>query len=190
MEESSFEQESSSEKEEALPDRPLECSDCRRPVRVRYTEVIGFECSEMSMCGSCPEFEKRLQWAYHLSSRMDSSVAAEAGLACGNCGTTLGAVRVGMLLGCSHCYELFGSVLLEELVASRRVAPGASIERKGAFLHLGRGPGEVKEMSPTLKLFALNEALSETLAREDYEQAALLRDQIRQITRGEGHSNE
>jgi protein arginine kinase activator len=33
-----------------------------------------------------------------------------------------------------------------------------------------------------MRLLALNEALNETIQREDYEQAALLRDQIKAIT--------
>ena len=45
-------------------------------------------------------------------------------------------------------------------------------------LHIGRAPGEVVEINPTLRLIALNEALDETLIREEYEQAAVLRDQI------------
>ncbi len=47
---------------------------------------------------------------------------------------------------------------------------------------MGRAPGEKIEISPSLKLIALNEALSETLSREDYEQAAWLRDQIKKLT--------
>ena len=46
------------------------------------------------------------------------------------------------------------------------------------------------EISPTLRLIALNEALDETLIREDYEQAALLRDQIRALKEKSGPKGE
>lgn len=38
-----------------------------------------------------------------------------------------------------------------------------------------------------IKLIALNEALKDTLEKEDYEQAALLRDQINQIKNQNSH---
>ncbi|MBB64423.1 MAG: hypothetical protein CMO81_05110 [Waddliaceae bacterium] len=52
---------------------------------------------------------------------------------------------------------------------------------KSTPVHVGRAPGQSAEMSPTLRLVALNEALKETLSREDYEQAAWLRDQIKEL---------
>jgi protein arginine kinase activator len=40
-------------------------------------------------------------------------------------------------------------------------------------------------INPSSRLLALNEALKETLSREDYEQAAWLRDQIKALTESE-----
>jgi protein arginine kinase activator len=57
--------------------------------------------------------------------------------------------------------------------------------KKGLPLHLGRAPGESLAINPTSRLLALNEALKETLNREDYEQAAWLRDQIKALTESE-----
>ena len=54
-------------------------------------------------------------------------------------------------------------------------------EREAA-LHTGRTPGETAKVSPAMRLVSLNEALNETLSREDYEQAAWLRDQIKKLT--------
>jgi protein arginine kinase activator len=48
-------------------------------------------------------------------------------------------------------------------------------------LHIGKIPQGEVEASPSMKLLALNEALSETLKKENYEQAALLRDKIREL---------
>ena len=92
---------------------------------------------------------------------------------------------MGTPLGCSVCYEVFDDVLLTEMLAAERVPPRLASAKKAMPLHLGRSPGEMQEMSPSIKLLALNEALNETLKREDYEQAAWLRDQIKALTEKE-----
>lgn len=163
------------------PERPLECSECRRPIKVRYSEVVGENSAELSMCSECPELEKRLQGFRHLAAS-DMPQEGSTGLACGSCGTTLAAIRVGTLLGCSQCYEVFENIIVEELSAAESIPSKLAASKRSQLVHIGRIPGETSEMTPTLRLLALNEALNETLAREDYEQAALLRDQIREFT--------
>ena len=66
--------------------------------------------------------------------------------------------------------------------AANKISPRISLTKKALPLHIGRAPGEANEISPSLRLLALNEALNETLKREDYEQAAWLRDQIKDLT--------
>ncbi len=166
--------------EEASPERPLECSECKKPIAVHYTEIVGDAISVTGMCADCPELQRRLHGTpHHIAA--GSSVEG-TGLACGNCGTTLESVKMGNLLGCSECYAVFGDILLSELLAAGRAPTRLTSLKKEMPLHLGRAPGEVQEMSPSLRLLALNEALNETLKREDYEQAAWLRDQIKAIT--------
>ena len=160
-------------------DRPLECSECKKAISVRYTEVVGNQITHTVMCADCPHLEHRL---HGIPVRDMSEPQGQAGLCCGNCGTTLQAVRTGSLLGCTECYAVFGDVLLGELVAMGKISSRFASARKSTPIHIGRVSGEVKEMKPAVRLLALNEALDETLQREDYEQAAWLRDQIKQIT--------
>jgi len=90
---------------------------------------------------------------------------------------------MGNPLGCSTCYEVFGDLLVTMLTASDQGALKMTKKtKKSAPVHMGRQPGETLEISPSLKLIALNEALEETLKHEDYEQAAWLRDQINELT--------
>lgn len=174
--------------EEKLPDRPLECSECKKPIAVIYTEIIGDAITRTCMCSDCPELHRRLYGApgYHHPGAT-SLEETGTGLACGNCGTTLESLRVGIPVGCSNCYEVFNDILLEELLASEKVSPRITTTKKSIPIHIGRTPGESQEMNPSLRLLALNEALNETLKREDYEQAAWLRDQIKALT---DHSEE
>lgn len=164
---------------ESAEDRPLECTECKKPVAVRYTEVIGNVITHTVMCADCPQLQLRL---HGIPTPVPSESGVSAGLCCGNCGTTLDAVRMGNPLGCSVCYEVFEDVLLTELVAANKISARLSSAKKSTPIHIGRSPGEVKEMSPSLRLLALNEALTETLQKEDYEQAAWLRDQIKELT--------
>lgn len=166
---------------EKEPERPLECSECKKPIAVHYTEVVGDSITHTCMCADCPELQRRLKG---VPAHPPEGVSSEAfkGLACGNCGTTLEALRVGAPLGCSECYTVFDDVLLPELLAAGKVPVRLATAKKSIPIHIGRSPGESQEINPSLRLLALNEALNETLKREDYEQAAWLRDQIKALT--------
>jgi protein arginine kinase activator len=163
------------------PERPLECSECKKPISVFYTEIVGDMMVRVAHCSDCPVLKNKLYgmpYIEHAGSAMEIS----AGLACGNCGTTLEAIKLGTPLGCSNCYEVFDDILLQEMLAGNKAPPRLSAMKKSMPYHIGRGPGEVQEISPSLRLLALNEALNEMLKTEDYEQAAWLRDQIKALT--------
>jgi protein arginine kinase activator len=165
-------------KHESQPDRPLECSECKRPIKVHYTEIVGNQCTHIGMCEICPQLAKKLKGTSHLP----HLEMAKTGLTCGECGTSLDAVRMGNPLGCAMCYSVFGDLLVQDMIATKAVSSAIAKKRKNGSIHIGRSPGEIQEMSPSLQLIALNEALAETLAKEDYEQAAWIRDQIKAIT--------
>lgn len=167
-------------------ERPLECSECKKPIAVRYTEVVGGRITHTIMCAECPQLQHRLH-GITPQEQLQGKIGEGTGLCCGECGTTLDAIRMGNALGCSHCYEVFEDVLLHELRAAKKVSRHVATAKKTSPMHIGRSPGEIKELSPSLQLLALNEALTETLSREDYEQAAWLRDQIKAL---EEHKNE
>jgi protein arginine kinase activator len=162
-------------------DRPFECSECRKPIYVRYTEVIGNSITHTVMCADCPQLQRRLHGIPAHTQKGDA-LEVSAALYCGNCGTSLETVRMSYTLGCSTCYEVFEDIILSELINANRVPARVVTAKKTAPIHIGRTPGEIKEINPSVRLLALNEALAETLKREDYEQAARLRDQIKELT--------
>lgn len=162
-----------------MPERPLDCSECKKPIAVCYVEIIGEKISRTVMCADCPHLERKLYGRIRRESG-GREVKATA-LVCGNCGTSLEGIRMGNLLGCAACYDVFADVLIEDLLREKRISRHLTSNKRTQPLHIGRVQGEVTEVSPTLRLIALNEALDETLIREDYEQAALLRDQIKAL---------
>lgn len=176
-------------KPEHFPDRPLECSECKKPIAVRYTEITKDSIVNTSMCSDCPELHRRL---HGTGSAQNEGVPREAnaGLCCGNCGTALDEVKRGHSLGCMECYDVFGDLLLMEMQSSNRLPSRILPLKKSTPLYIGRSPGETLTISPSSRLLALNEALKDTLSREDYEQAAWLRDQIKALTDQQEHGQE
>lgn len=166
---------------EKEPERPLECTECKKPVAVFYTEIIGEMVTRTCMCADCPVLQRKLKGTPHVTETASGSEVS-AGLACGNCGTTLEAIRLGHPLGCDICYEVFDDILLAEMLAANKIPARLATVRKSIPIHIGRTTGSVQEISPALRLLALNEALNEMLKSEDYEQAAWLRDQIKALT--------
>ncbi|CDZ79795.1 hypothetical protein BN1013_00293 [Candidatus Rubidus massiliensis] len=163
-----------------IPPRPLECGECKKTVMIRYTEIVGNSITHTSMCGDCPQLEKRL---HGLTPAERASKLQGGVIACGECGTTLDALKMGTPLGCKNCYEVFGEIILSELDSLDKLTQRISVGKKNTTpIHIGRAPGEIQEINPSMRILALNEALKETLKREDYEQAAKLRDEIKALT--------
>jgi protein arginine kinase activator len=164
------------------PDRPIECTECKRPIKVHYTEMVGKKITHTGMCEICPVLQSKLRGTAEEGKAISFAEEGQAGMVCGECGTTLETIRMGNPVGCSLCYEVFGDTLFMELIQSQKIPRKTREQSKNLPLHLGRGPGEVQEINPSIQLLALNEALNETLSREDYEQAAWIRDQIKSLT--------
>ncbi|MBA3722646.1 MAG: UvrB/UvrC motif-containing protein [Parachlamydiaceae bacterium] len=180
--------------DKSLPpaDRPLECGECKKPITVRYTEIVGDSIVNTSMCADCPELTRRLFGT--TPAEQLHGITGQTNLGCGNCGTTLEDVKRGHRLGCMECYNVFGDLLLQEMQTAERLPPRILSGKKSQPTHIGRSPGESLVINLSSRLLALDEALKETLSREDYEQAAWLRDQIKALTenedqkKGEGES--
>ena len=167
-------------------ERPLECSECRKEFTVFYTEVVGDVITRTAMCSDCPALQRKLYGIAEGNERQVGLDHERVGLCCGTCGVTLESIRMGHPLGCVECYEVFEDVIVKEMQTNKLMARYVAEITKSTMLHIGRMPGEVAGVSLSMRLIALNEALSEVLNREDYEQAAKLRDQIKKIEEEHG----
>lgn len=94
---------------------------------------------------------------------------------CDLCGSSFSEIAESGKVGCPRCYETFR----EELEATIR-----RIHGDAAYKGEAEAP-QKKEESP---LESARRRLKEAVEREDYEQAALLRDEIRSLSEG-GASN-
>ena len=90
---------------------------------------------------------------------------------CPSCGMSISELAKTSKLGCSKCYEFFDSYL--EPVMKRL---------HGNCRHVGKLPESADEtFKKTRRLTSLKEELKAAVTREDYEQAALLRDTIKEL---------
>ncbi len=152
-------------------ERPLECSSCVREIAVKYTEIQDSVIQCFYMCKECPSLEQ-----YRLS-ETQLEHHHQSDLACGNCLTNLNEVQRGGLLGCSECYKSFEVFILKELKNNENL----DFDDAPPLSHQGHCPGKLQELSPSLKILSLTEILDQTILEEDYEQAAVIRDQIQKL---------
>ncbi len=168
-----------------MAERPVECSHCKKSIKVVYKEIVDTSLLCTEMCGECPILQQKLhgQNLERPQSR-EGLTETEAGLCCGNCRTTLESIQMGNPLGCSECYAVFADVLINELIARDNLPSRIKKEiaaKKTQPLHIGKSPNVSVTIPSSSRLTALNEALNDALKRENYEQAAWIRDQIKAL---------
>jgi protein arginine kinase activator len=162
-----------------MGERPIECSGCKKPANVVYKEIVGSSMTCTEMCSDCPVLKTKLQ------GDVPTSKSSERSLCCGVCGTSLESVTMGQSLGCVECYTVFADYIVHELINTDSI-PSALKKKaqtqKLPTLHIGRSPQQAQSPLLSTKLASLNEALNEAVKKENYEQAASIRDQIKALT--------
>lgn len=154
------------------------CQQCDLEASVHLTETVNGTTREVHLCSSCarrsgvlvsqppPELGLEAVVQTLIINHVGELVGELARLRCGLCGLKFMEFRTGGRLGCPHDYELFRSGLLPIVLRSH-----------GATRHVGKRPRRRDpEANPRLSLRA---KLRQAISGEDYEQAALLRDQLR-----------
>ncbi len=169
-----------------MADRPVECSHCKKIIKVTYKEIVDTSIVSTEMCADCPILQQRLHGQTTAPALKEGLSDTEStGLCCGNCRTSLDSVKMGDPLGCSECYAVFSDVLIAELIATDRIPSRIKKEfpsKRGQPLHVGKSPNKPLTIPPSSRLTTLNTALNEALKKENYEQAAWIRDQIKDLT--------
>ncbi|GAB6085541.1 UvrB/UvrC motif-containing protein [Alkaliphilus crotonatoxidans] len=160
------------------------CDDCqKRNAVIHMTKVIQGKKEEVHLCEVCAKARENKQYAMDfsiqnfLANLLDSNINTQFNLPnyqplqCPRCGTTFSTFKQTGRLGCDLCYDVFYNHI-HPLV--RRI--------HGTANHVGKLPksaGGTIHLKRELKL--LKNQLQEAVEKEAYEEAAALRDQIRQI---------
>lgn len=175
------------------------CDRCKlRNAKVLYTEIINGAKTEQHLCEECAadytsfQMEKpllnseitlnnllsTLLGAYH-NSTANKPGENKPGLICDKCKTTYDDFLQRGRFGCANCYKSFNSVLGKTLKGIQ-----------GAETHTGKRPkGFMSQADCILKDMTEEERLSfelqKAIENEEFEEAARLRDLIRQLKKEE-----
>ncbi|HTQ50451.1 MAG TPA: UvrB/UvrC motif-containing protein [Candidatus Acidoferrales bacterium] len=167
----------------------MQCSICKeKPATVHLTQIVGDKMQKLDLCEDCAKAKGindptsfSLADADVLFGLGASQEIEQAGggveAKCPRCGFSQADFKKSGRLGCPECYQTFAEGL-EGLLKTMH---------KG-IRHAGKVPEALRatrEQSDHLKL--LQKKLAKAIEDENFEQAAQLRDEIKQITpRGTG----
>lgn len=172
--------------------RVLECQECHEnPATIHFTKIINGKKTEIHLCESCAKtkddfFQNNSFTMSNLLSGLfnqhfsninasNSTISKNEDLKCKECGMTIDKfLKVGRF-GCANCYEVF----------TDRIDPILKRVHSGNTSHSGKIPkriGGVIHIRKEIK--SLKDELQQLIANEEFEQAAELRDKIRELEKG------
>ncbi len=158
------------------------CCVCKaKEAKVRLTQIEGDKMQKVDLCEDCAKSKGMndpmgfsfVDELFGLGAAQEIEQAAgETGLKCPACGFTQADFKKAGRLGCAECYQTFAGPL-EGLLKTMH---------KGTR-HVGKVPESMRQSRSTSeRLKSLQKKLSKAIEAEDFEQAVLLRDEIKQLT--------
>lgn len=171
------------------------CDSChQKEAVIHMTQVVNGRRSERHLCRDCARKENLINDPFDLWNQevfahpFDSFFGndfvnpfqhaeqnLQPGLSCSNCGKTYQDFRKDSLLGCEECYNQFRSKLKNFLN-----------KNQGTDQHIGKAPGKQDEEKTEgmSEINRLKSELKKCIKEENYEQAAVIRDQINKLEGG------
>jgi protein arginine kinase activator len=162
---------------------PLMCESCgKRVAKIHFTEVVNNQTTTVNLCLECAEkkgIDAKSAASFGLGDLVaevwDSTADTQAdkigAVRCASCGFVYSDFRKIGRFGCPDCYRGFEP----QLVAMLRKIHGST-------QHQGKGP---KQMGPKAlihkELMDLREELGRAVQKEEYEEAAAIRDRIKEL---------
>lgn len=164
------------------------CQKCHKNLATeRYTEVIDGQVKELQMCSACiNEHQSADTSGFALfgeapaprraARRRKPSETLTVNVQCPSCGSESKSIQQEGMVGCAVCYDTFGDEL-ENFVR----------ERHTALIHRGKAPNRDDEREQLrVELQTKRALLRSALRAERYEEAAGLRDEIKDLEQRSG----
>jgi len=163
----------------------MQCQICnKRTATIHLTEITDGVRSEMHICETCAADQGIASQSQMSINELLSNLlaaqpadeeifgASEQEAVCPTCGFTLARLRKEGMLGCPNDYEVFEKTLL----------PLIERAHAGGNRHCGKVPSKTPRQTRRLvELSNLRRQLDVAVRDEDYERAAKLRDEIKQL---------
>lgn len=157
----------------------MQCQVCKKKkATVRYTEVVDGKVVKMNLCESCAQ-EKgiAMKSSFSLSDLLAGLADIEVESTrksmprCSECGLSLAELRTKGRLGCGACYVVFKDVLRDLMESIHK-----------SVRHVGKVPERSQKRYDHLAtLRELEAKLRQAVEKEEYEEAAGLRDSIQEL---------
>jgi protein arginine kinase activator len=158
----------------------MKCHDCSKKATVHLTDIVDGHKKEVHLCQDCAEQRDLLQkQELNLPAILQTLIGQHLGqltdelarLTCPACGIKYMEFRADGRLGCPHDYEVFRTGLQPLL---ERI-------HKGSTRHVGKMPTRGQPSASRLaELIDLRRRLHRAVDAEAYEEAAQIRDLLRQ----------
>lgn len=161
------------------PNKPPVCDICKQaPAAIQFVEQRGAEMRKISICQGCAAKQGISQNGNSLTFNLPSLLAAMSNMSgapaedpvCPSCGMTGSQFREGGRLGCARCYEVFDE-MIDPII--KRAQAGEA--------HRGLAPARLAPSLEKTELAELRRKLEECVRAERYEEAARIRDRIREL---------
>ena len=158
------------------PYRPIDCSSCKKDCTIHLTQIINGKVNNVDMCEHCPHTkmvnnDENINLMDFLIN-MNSNSNLKKGNVCPECGMGEQVFKKTLRFGCVVCYQVFEPQL--KLILSQTQKFGK---------HTGKIPNMYQDREVLRqKIQGLKEQLEEAVTREDYEKAALLRDDLSSLS--------
>lgn len=160
--------------------KKMTCDECGKPASVYWKETVNGKTKEAHLCAECAE-KKDFGKFFHETNFFEDFFPAfpifgralasgREALRCPTCGETAEEVRESGSFGCPDCYRTFRDRL--------DLRPFIGRGYRGGRLTAAAAKPEKKE-DPEARIQSLRKQLKEAVSKENYEEAARLRDVIR-----------
>lgn len=158
------------------------CTNCgKNNAQFHYKQIIGGSKTEQHLCTACAQalgYLGKSESFFDIGSILNDFIsvpkmntASKVSPSCEACGTTYDEFRRSGLLGCDRCYDSFGNIIESSL---SQIQPSTT--------HKGTLGGEAgKKIERQNEIAALKEDLKKAIIDERYEDAASLRDKIKEM---------
>lgn len=153
------------------------CQVCGKEATVHLTQIIENKIHKVDLCEGCAQEQGITKPdGFSLASMVNKAqlmeqASPESDLTCSECGLTAADFRKRGQFGCEHCYETFRH-LLEPMMSGMHHGPK----------HVGKIPANLAQRQHLRqRLASLEDSLDSAVREERYEDAARVRDEIREL---------
>lgn len=160
------------------------CCVCKeREAKVHLTQIAGDKMQKLDLCEECAKHKgvtdptgfslADLLMGLGASQDIEQAAAAEGGeLKCPRCGFTQADLKKAGRLGCPECYRTFAEGLVGLLKTMHK-----------GTRHVGKVPEALRQTQDVKdRVKQLQQKLAKAIEGENFEQAAQLRDELKQMS--------